>query len=121
MRTLVASSPDFWLGNLWWVVLLGVLALFALVYLLERFAVRPHTKKRGAEERSRWYAALGGQANLVDGHVEGSRLVLHVRDFRAIDGPSLKKAGATGYILKSDQLTLLVKGGANRLYQLLFP
>jgi phosphotransferase system IIB component len=51
----------------------------------------------------------------------GSRIVLTLKDYSKINRPLLQEAGVTGFIEKSDKLTLVVKENAEMVYETLFP
>lgn len=64
--------------------------------------------------------ALGGRDNVVSKELRGSRIIISLKDYSKVDHDSLKKAGVTGFIQASDKLTLVLKDGAEDLYNSLF-
>ncbi len=114
---------DFLLSNLYWIVLLALVLLVGAVYLVDYFAFRKRrslgSEKEKVAPRGDYLASLGGEDNIVSHRLVGSRIVLVLVDQGKIDREALKKTGITGFIEKSDQLTLVAKN-AKDVYSLLF-
>ncbi len=125
MRSMLILERDFLLSNLYWIVLLALVALIALVYLVEFLLARHRMGKKEGEKavlkgKEDYLVSLGGADNVLTHKLTGSRIVLTLVDQGKIDREALTKTGITGFIEKSDQLTL-VAGNAKEIYSLLFP
>ena len=68
----------------------------------------------------RYSEALGGEDNYIDSSREGSRIIVHLKDYSKINKEKIKEAGVTGFIEKSDKLTLVVKDNAEEVYEKIF-
>lgn len=114
---------DFLLSNLYWIVLVALALLVGAVYLVDFLIVRKRkslsSDKKQIAPRGDYLLSLGGEANIVSHRLVGSRIVLVLVDQSKIDREALKKTGITGFIEKSDQLTLVAKN-AKDVYSLLF-
>lgn len=114
---------DFLLSNLYWIVLIALALLVGAVYLVDFLIVRKRkslsSDKKKIAPRGDYLLSLGGEANIVSHRLVGSRIVLVLVDQSKIDREALKKTGITGFIEKSDQLTLVAKN-AKDVYSLLF-
>lgn len=114
---------DFLLSNLYWIVLIALALLVGAVYLVDFLIVRKRkslsSDKKKIAPRGDYLLSLGGEANIVSHKLTGSRIVLVLVDQSKIDREALKKTGITGFIEKSDQLTLVAKN-AKDVYSLLF-
>lgn len=94
------------------------------VYFLIDFLVdrKKNGKKRAPRvNRSLYLEALGGEGNLIDKRLEGSRIIIHLHDYSSINRDKLRDAGISGCIVKSDQLTLVIKENTSEVYSKLFP
>ena len=76
---------------------------------------RPHT------DSSSLLSALGGEENILSHELRGSRIILSCKDYSLVDHEKLKKAGVSGFVQSSNKLTLVLKEGADQLYDSLFP
>lgn len=114
---------DFLLSNLYWIVLIALVLLVGAVYLVDFLIVRKRkslsSDKKKIAPRGDYLLSLGGEANIVSHRLVGSRIVLVLVDQSKIDREALKKTGITGFIEKSDKLTLVAKN-AKDVYSLLF-
>jgi phosphotransferase system IIB component len=113
-------GEDFLLGNLWWLVILGIVFLFIVAYFLEKWWSTFRKSKAPKAAKDEYLEALGGAENLIDGTIEGSRIVLHLKNYGKVDEEKLKKSGIVGFIAQSDKLTLVVKDEAAKVYDLIF-
>lgn len=102
---------------------LGVVGLIIVVLLLCFFL----SKKKGKKEpnkirgnKSEYIDSFGGNDNLVDYKLIGSRIEVHLKDYSKLDKEKLKSAGVDGFILMSNKLTLVLKGDANEVYKKIF-
>lgn len=123
MRAMLFLERDFLLSNLYWIVLVALALLVGAVYLVDFLIVRKRkslsSDKKKIAPRGDYLLSLGGEANIVSHKLTGSRIVLVLVDQSKIDREALKKTGITGFIEKSDQLTLVAKN-AKDVYSLLF-
>jgi len=99
---------------------LGIVLLFIVAYFLEKWWSTYRKSKAPKAAKDEYLEALGGAENLIDGTVEGSRIVLHLKNYGKVDEEKLKKAGIVGFIVQSDKLTLVVKDEAAKVYDLIF-
>ena len=115
-----ASSVDRFLKeNAWWMAL-AVVAVLALVVAL-LLLLRP--KKKPAPrpvEKSAYLSAMGGEENIVSHLRKGSRIELVLKDYSLLDKERLKAAGVDSFILRSNKLTLVIQGDAERVEKTLF-
>ncbi len=84
---------DFFLKNLWWIVLLLVVFLGGLIIAFSLFR---QTKKEKAKPS------------------------IDVNENLKVDREKLKEAGAIGFIMKSDKLTIVFKEKAEEVYHAFF-
>lgn len=113
---------DFLLKNLWWIVAICVIAILLILLLVERCRSNKKKKEEISEETTSLYLeALGGKENIIDKALEGSRIVLHLVDYKAVNRDKLREAGVTGFIQMSDRLTLVIKSDAMEVYKKIFP
>jgi phosphotransferase system IIB component len=112
---------DYLLGNLWWIVGLSVVALIGLIWLFD-FLYHRHSKKteQKAIDQGLYLAALGGLENVLEKKLEGSRIVVKLKDYSLVNRDKLHDAGVTGFIQMSDQLTLVIKKNAAEVYAKIF-
>ena len=129
---------DFLLYNSWWLALIaaGLIAVVVVLIVLsgrkrkqntdkEEGAAKPEPKKkidyRNKEAvKSSYFAALGGEENVLERKIEGSRISLKLADYSKIDKEKLKEAGVDGFIQMSNKLSLVVKSDASKVYKILF-
>ena len=117
MRAHFAILDEFFPQNLWWVILVAAVVVVGVVLGLV-FGLR---KKKPHHDSSAYLSALGGKENIVSKERRGSRIVLVCKDYGLIDREALKKAGVTGFIQGTDKMTLVIKEGAERLFEEMFP
>ena len=70
--------------------------------------------------KSSYFEALGGEENVLEKRIEGSRIVLRLKDYSLLDKEKIKEAGVDGFIQMSDKLYLVVKNDADKVYRILF-
>ncbi len=121
MKTLLLSSTsDFLTKNLWWIIAIVVLVAVA-IYLLIITIVS--SKKKGSAKiatKTEYLAALGGEDNILEKELKGSRIVVKLQDYSKVDQNKLKEAGVTGFIEMSDKLTLVIKDNAGKAFDVIF-
>ena len=102
---------------------LGVVGLIIVVLLLCFFLSKKNGKKEPSKIRgnkSEYIDSFGGNDNLVDYKLIGSRIESHLKDYSKLDKEKLKSAGVDGFILMSNKLTLVLKGDAKEVYKKIF-
>ena len=102
---------------------LGVVGLIIVVLLLCFFLSKKNGKKEPSKIRgnkSKYIDSFGGNDNLVDYKLIGSRIEVHLKDYSKLDKEKLKSAGVDGFILMSNKLTLVLKGDAKEVYKKIF-
>ena len=115
---------DFLLQNLWWIVLITLVLLFLAFFFIEhRFKLIKRKKKSEVtnEKASLYLEALGGENNVEEKKLEGSRIVVKLKDYNAVNRDKLREAGVSGFIQMSDRLTLVIKENAAEVYNKIFP
>ena len=120
---MITVYSEFLLANLWWIVLLGVLFGIGL-FLLISFLINQSKKKKAMQnrsERTELVNALGGLDNVLSHELIGSRIVVTLKDYSLVDKAILRtRAGVTGFIEKTDKLTLVIKDRAEEVYNEIF-
>lgn len=117
------STQQFvsWLvSSSWWLalILVGLLALaVVLVVLLGR---KKKKEARPLASKETYLSCFGGEGNIVDKKLVGSRIAITLKDTSIVDQEKLKAAGVDAFILMSNRLTLVAKGDAKELYFILF-
>lgn len=115
---------DFLLKNLWWIVLIALALLFLAFFLIEHRSKLIKRKKKSEvtnEKASLYLEALGGENNVEEKKLEGSRIVVKLKDYNAVNRDKLREAGVSGFIQMSDRLTLVIKENAAEVYNKIFP
>lgn len=96
-----------------------IVAVAAAILLSYYFRKGKKTVKKLAS-KSEYLDALGGEANIIEKELRGSRIVLRLADYSKLDKEKLKEAGVDGFIMMSDKLTLVIKGSAEEAYKVIF-
>lgn len=102
---------------------LGVVGLIIIVLLIFFFLSKSKKKNKDNPvrgDRNEYISSLGGEDNLVDYKLVGSRIEVHLKDYSKLDKEKLKSAGVDGFILMSNKLTLVLKGDAKEVYKKIF-
>ena len=108
------SSSSWWLA----LILVGLLILaIVLVIVTGKSKKEP---KRQLASKDTYIACFGGESNIVDKKLVGSRIAITLKDTTIVDQEKLKEAGVDAFILMSNRLTLVAKGDAKDLYFILF-
>ena len=121
MLIFVSNMNDYFLQNLWWIVLvilLGISLLGVSLYFLLR--QRKKKEKNKEVKVSELAALLGGNENILSHELKGSRIILSLKDYSLLEEANLRALGVTGFIRKTDQITLVVKEKAKEVYEKLF-
>ncbi len=111
---------DFYVRNLWWMILLAVIligGLFTLLMCIRHKGNKEKGRKVSVEDS---LEAIGGRDNVIAHSLNGSRIVLVLKDYDLIDREKLKVAGAIGFVLKSDKITIVFKKDAKNIYNQMF-
>lgn len=122
MNTLIlAETNDFLLKNLWWMIAIAVLIAIGVFFLIEALiAKKKKNPKVKIATKSEYLLALGGEDNILEKELKGSRIVVKLTDYSKVDEEKLKEAGVTGFIKMSDKLTLVIKDKAEVAYKVIF-
>ncbi|HAS56631.1 MAG TPA: hypothetical protein DCR94_05285 [Firmicutes bacterium] len=106
---------------------LGVVGLIVLVlsliFFLYRFNKKKESKKNKNKSRgskSEYISSFGGEDNLINYKLVGSRIEVTLKDYDKVDKEKLKSAGVDGFILMSNKLTLVLKGDSKEVYNRIF-
>lgn len=126
-----ASKNSFneWLGTwglyiafaLAGVVFLTVLGLFLYTYIKgkkEGPIIKAPQQKAIKNEAA--LAALGGAENILDHSLNGSRVILVLSNYDAVNVEALKELGVSSVVKMTNKITLVVKGDASSFYKSLF-
>ncbi len=126
-----ASKNSFneWLGSyglyiaigLAGAVFLTVLALFLYTYFKGKkqgpIIKAPERKVIQNEEALK---ALGGNENILDHSLNGSRVILVLNNYDLVDDKALKEMGVSSIVKMTNKITLVIKGDASSFYKSLF-
>ncbi len=99
---------------------MGVILLAGIIILAANFAKNNRKTKVKIINIDDSLIAIGGKDNIISHSLSGSRINLVLKDYSLVDREKLKSAGATGFILKSDKLTIVFKDNAEKVYKDLF-
>lgn len=102
------------------IIAAAALVLIALAIFLVKILGKKRVKSLPIASKSEYFEALGGEDNYIDSSRDGSRIVVHLKDYSKINKEKIKEAGVTGFIEKSDKLTLVVKDNAEEVYEKIF-
>lgn len=124
MLTNIILTNNFLANNLWWIITIAVAALIIIIVIIEVMLSKRKAKKAAQKKQiaaqGKYLTYLGGASNVIDSSLEGSRIVVHLYDYALIDREKLKEAGVTGFIEKSDKLTLVVPNNSQEIYNGIF-
>ncbi len=108
------SSSSWWLA----LILVGVLLIAIIIVIVT--GKNKKEPKRQLASKDTYIACFGGEDNIVDKKLVGSRIAITLKDTTIVDQDKLKEAGVDAFILMSNRLTLVAKGDAKELYFILF-
>lgn len=126
-----ASKNSFneWLGTyglyisfaLAGVVFLTVLGLFLYTYIKGK-KQGPMTTKSPTKviKNEAVLVALGGEDNILDHSLNGSRIILVLNNYDAVNVNALKELGVSSVVKMTNKITLVIKGDASSFYKSLF-
>ena len=110
-----------WLASSsWWLALILVGVLLIAIILVIITGKSKKEPKRQLASKDTYIACFGGEDNIVDKKLVGSRIAITLKDTTIVDQEKLKEAGVDAFILMSNRLTLVAKGDAKELYFILF-
>ena len=110
-----------WLASSsWWLALILVGVLLVAIILAIITGKSKKEPKRQLASKDAYIACFGGEDNIVDKKLVGSRIAITLKDTTIVDQEKLKEAGVDAFILMSNRLTLVAKGDAKELYFILF-
>lgn len=64
--------------------------------------------------------ALGGSDNIIDHSLNGSRIILVLNNYDAVNVNALKELGVSSIVKMQNKITLVIKGDASRFYKSMF-
>jgi len=64
--------------------------------------------------------SLGGEENVLSKKLEGSRIIVSLKDYNLINKVELRDCGVSGFVKMSDQLVMVVKKDPDGVYEKLF-
>ncbi len=126
-----ASKNSFneWLGTyglyisfaLAGVVFLTVLGLFLYTYIKGK-KQGPMTTKVPTKviKNEAVLVALGGEDNILDHSLNGSRIILVLNNYDVVNVNALKELGVSSVVKMTNKITLVIKGDASSFYKSLF-
>ena len=120
LKTLLSFDNENERAILIIIIAIAALVLVALAVLLIKIFGKKRPKSLPIASKSEYFEALGGEDNYIDSSRDGSRIVVHLKDYSKINKEKIKEAGVTGFIEKSDKLTLVVKENAEEVYEKIF-
>ena len=100
----------------------GVVLIAVLVFVflaLKRRKAAPKVEEVKVDS-SLIKAALGGEDNIVSHSINGSRIVIELKDYSLVNEKSLNELGVASIIKMSNKITLVVKGNSEAFYKNLF-
>lgn len=101
-------------------IIVGIVVIGCVVSGLLIIIKKKKVEPKPIVSRSVYLLALGGEDNLIKAERSGSRIIVRLKDYSLIDKEKIKEAGVTGFITKSDKLTLVVKDNAEEVYNKIF-
>lgn len=101
-------------------VLIGLIFVGGLVVLLSHIAKKNKQRNLKVIDAEDNLKAIGGKENVLSHSISGSRIMLSLKDYSKVDKEKLKNAGAVGFVMKSDKLTIVFKDKAQDVYNDLF-
>lgn len=111
---------------LWLIVAISVAVVLIASCTMVLIKLKKGKKKKKEPlllaDRSVYIEALGGENNILESKVVGSRIVISLMDDSIITPEKLlQDAGVASYIKMNKKLTLVVKDNAQEVYERIFP
>ena len=126
----MGNVNEFLSQNAWWLALIavGLILVVALIIILtgvkRKKACAEKKKKINYKDKesvkSSYFEALGGEDNILEKGIVGSRIKLRLKDYSLLDKKKIEEAGVDAFIQMSDKLYLVVKEDAAKVYSILF-
>ena len=113
-------------SDIWILAVISAAAVLVMALVIVFIRLGKCKKKRKKEplvlaDRSVYISSLGGEENIVESKVIGSRIVIVLKDDSIIAPEKLLEAGVASYIKMNKKLTLVVKDNADKVYERIFP
>ena len=110
---------------LWLVVAIVVAVVLIASIVLVLIKLNKGKKKKKEPlvlaDRSLYIESLGGEDNILESKIVGSRIVISLVDDSIIAPEKLLEAGVASYIKMNRKLTLVVRDNAQEVYERIFP
>lgn len=100
-------------------IVLIVILVLTFIALSKRRKVQEVEAKPVVNE-SAIFDSLGGKDNIVSHSLNGSRIVLELKDYSLVNEKALNDLGVDSVIKMSNKITLVVKGDSKSFYNKLF-
>lgn len=106
---------------MWWIVALGALALVGVFFLVDAITTRVKLKSEKRKRDDKVYLeALGGPDNVSAHVLDGSRIIVTLKNYDLVDKEKLHSYGVDGFVKMSDRLVMVVKNDPQDVYDKLF-
>lgn len=99
-------------------VLLALLIFFTILIISRRRKQRDEAPL--LPDKSEYLLALGGEDNIKEKSLNGSRISVKLEDYDKADFQKLLEIGVDSYIKMSDKMILIVKDHAQEVYEKIF-
>ena len=113
LKTLLSFNDDALL--IVSIIAISLLVLAVICIVLVKILSKKRVKSLPIASKSEYFEALGGEDNYIDSYLTALKNEHSLRNKEKI-----KEAGVTGFIEKSDKLTLVVKDNAEEVYEKIF-
>jgi phosphotransferase system IIB component len=121
MEAIVVLTRDFFLENVYWMAGLAALALVGIFFVVDHFmSVRQLKKEKAMRDGKVYLEALGGEGNVIGKSLEGSRIIVSLKDYELVNKDKLRDYGVSGFVKMSDHLVMVVKKDPDGVYNKLF-
>lgn len=121
MEAIVVLTRDFFLENVYWMAGLAALALVGIFFVVDHFmSVRQLKKEKAMRDGKVYLEALGGESNVIGKSLEGSRIIVSLKDYELVNKDKLRDYGVSGFVKMSDHLVMVVKKDPDGVYSKLF-
>ncbi|GEM_PF-874844 len=109
-----------WLAtNWWWIGLLVIALVFALVYFLYKGKKKNATPEIDISEIEKMIQVLGGIDNIEAISLEGSRLKVLLKNLKKCEYAALKEHGAMGIFVSGKHIKFMLPKSASQLLNLI--
>lgn len=111
------ALTTFLKNNSWWMALIiAVIIAITLAFLLG-FNFK---KDKIVIEEKEYIKALGGEDNILNKELKGSRIVLTLKDYNIVNDNKLSELNDCKIIKMSNKLTIVNEKFAKEIYELIF-